>query len=264
MRTPINCLSPLLFLIIFGLLSGCEDATPSPTEAMQPDVTAPHEQHTGTSDTQDDGTGDTDQLMAGMAMAGESISSQAGSEADMEVSTQSGEEVGDPAGTEGGNNDSTSMGGMRMPSCLISCAEFVECTIKQCPGYDEEDDALLMEECLDLCTPTIAELFDRLMGCADKLRFASTVRTDFLDFCDSATEGFCETYIATCGEWLGNRACEEHYNQSPRSGPSYTEGAHRSCYEYHLGSAMRALDQDDPMGVQLGCERAAGLTVCVE
>ena len=153
---------------------------------------------------------------------------------------------------------------MRMPSCLISCAEFVECAIKQCPGYDEADDALLMEECLGLCNPNLAILFDRLVGCPEKIRFASTVRTDFLNFCDSESEGFCETYVATCGEWLGQNECEPHYNDAPRSGDSYTNGAHQQCYEYHLGSAMRALEDGDEAGVQRGCERAAGLDICID
>ena len=151
----------------------------------------------------------------------------------------------------------------RPASCLISCAEFVECAIKQCPGYDEPDDALLMEECLGACTPTIAELFDRVAGCAEKLRFAATVRTDFLDFCDSESDGFCETYNATCGSWLGEGPCEDHYNLAPREGARPDQGAHQLCYEYHLGAAMVALEEDDSAAVTLGCERAAGLSICV-
>ena len=181
------------------------------------------------------------------------IDAQAGTIEDM-AGIMSGEMAGEiSAGTED-----------RMPSCLISCAEFVECTIKQCPGYDEEDDALLMEECLSLCTPAIAELFDRLTGCPEKLRFASTVRTDFLNFCDSESAGFCETYIATCGSWLGQTECEVHYNEAPATGEAYTSGAHQQCYEFHLGSAMRALENEDEAGVREGCERAAGLNTCVD
>jgi hypothetical protein len=152
----------------------------------------------------------------------------------------------------------------RMPSCLISCAEFVECTIKQCPGYDDEDDSLLMQECLGLCTTSIAEIFDRLTGCVEKIRFAATVRTDFLNFCDSESEGFCETYIATCGEWLGETQCEDHYNNAPEMGSLITSGAHRRCYEFHLGSAMSSLDDGDEAGVREGCERAAGLNTCID
>jgi hypothetical protein len=152
----------------------------------------------------------------------------------------------------------------RPASCLVSCAEFVECTIKQCPGYDEPDDALLMEECLGACTPSIAELFDRVAGCAEKLRFASTIRADFMDFCDSESDGFCETYIATCGSWLGGGPCEDHYNLAPREGAIPNRGANQLCYEYHLGAAMVALEEGDPAGVTLGCERAAGLSMCIE
>ena len=152
----------------------------------------------------------------------------------------------------------------RMPSCIISCAEFVECAIKQCPGYDEADDSILMEECLSLCTPNIAELFDRVNGCTEKLRFASTVRNDFLNFCDSESDGFCETYVATCGEWLGETQCENHYNESPRSGAEPTSGAHQECYEFHLGRAMRALEDGDDTEVRNNCERSAGLNTCID
>ena len=164
----------------------------------------------------------------------------------------------------GGGEPMMTGGEERMPSCLISCAEFVECTIKQCPGYDDEDDSLLMQECLGLCTTSIAEIFDRLTGCVEKIRFAATVRTDFLNFCDSESEGFCETYIATCGEWLGETQCEDHYNNAPEMGSLITSGAHRRCYEFHLGSAMSSLDDGDEAGVREGCERAAGLNTCID
>ena len=152
----------------------------------------------------------------------------------------------------------------RPASCITSCAEFVECAIDQCPGYDEPDDGILMEECLGSCTPSIAELFARVDGCAEKLRFASTVRTDFMNFCESTSDGFCETYIATCGSWLGNGPCEDHYNSAPEQGEMPDQGANQRCYEYHLGSAMVALDQGDEPGISLGCERAAGLAMCID
>ena len=192
---------------------------------------------------------------SGGITAGTSAGEQSGEE-------QSGVEV--TSGSEAGMPISVAGEEVRMPSCLLSCAEFVECTIKQCPGYGPEDDALLMEECLGLCTPHLARLFDQLTGCPEKIRFASTVRTDFLEFCDSATEGFCETYIATCGEWLGTADCDEQYNRSPRSGSEYTTGAHQQCYEYHLGSAQRALNEGDEARVRESCERAAGLNTCVD
>lgn len=150
------------------------------------------------------------------------------------------------------------------PNCLVSCAEFTECTIKTCPGYDEPDQNLLMEECLSLCTPGLALIFDTIQGCAEKIRFANSVRGDFLEFCESSSDGFCETYVATCGSWLGTSPCEDHYNLSPAAGASFTEGAHRSCYEYHLGSAMRGLEVNNPDQVQRGCENAAGLSVCID
>ena len=197
-----------------------------------------------------------------------------------EAVTESGEEAGSPAGDNslgameaGGGSPDMVEGGMsaptagseeRMPSCLLSCAEFVECAIKQCPGYDQTDDALLMEECLGLCNPNLARLFDQLTGCPEKIRFASTVRTDFLNFCDSVTAGYCETYVATCGEWLGTADCEEQYNSAPRTGDDYTSGAHQQCYEYHLGSAQRALEEGDEVRVRESCERAAGLNTCID
>ena len=204
---------------------------------------------------------------AGETSSGTAIETRAGEMAGAESAGEmaGAESAGEMAGAEMSAGSTMSGGEMeaRMPSCLISCAEFVECAIKQCPGYDEADDALLMEECLGLCNPNIATLFDRLVGCPEKIRFASTVRTDFINFCDSESEGFCETYIATCGEWLGQSECEPHYNDAPRSGEDYTSGAHQQCYEYHLGSAMRALEEGDDAAVELGCERAAGLNTCV-
>ena len=197
-----------------------------------------------------------------------------------EAVAESGEEAGSLAGdsspgateagggaldmVEGGVSNPTAGSEERMPSCLLSCAEFVECAIKQCSGYDQADDALLMEECLGLCNPNLARLFDQLTGCPEKIRFASTVRTDFLNFCDSVTAGYCETYVATCGEWLGTADCEEQYNNAPRTGNEYTSGAHQQCYEYHLGSAQRALEEGDEVRVREACERAAGLNTCID
>ena len=149
-------------------------------------------------------------------------------------------------------------------SCARSCLEFAECAIAECPGYDEPDVELLLEECLAVCTPAIAELFNRVTGCDKKMMFAFTVRTDFMDFCDSVSAGFCETYLATCDTWRGETECEDHYNLAPREGAVPNRGANQLCYEYHLGSAMVALDNDDPEGVRLGCERAAGLEMCVD
>ncbi len=194
------------------------------------------------------------ETLAGEATAGETMAGEATAGETSGGQTTAGESLAGE--TSAGEEE-------RMPSCLLSCAEFVECAIKQCPGYDQTDDALLMEECLGLCNTNIAQLFDQLTGCPEKIRFASTVRTDFLDFCDSVTEGFCETYVATCGEWLGETACDELYNEAPLSGDEYTSGAHRQCYEFHLGTAQRGLEEGDQGRVQQGCERAAGLNTCV-
>ena len=238
-----------LIVLIFSLaLFACEDSkTPQVDQSnldMQTSENQAGESQSGTEATMLAGS-DGFPMMSGEETAGEETAGEETAGGEMVTAGMSTEE-------------------MRMPSCLISCAEFVECAIKQCPGYDQADDSILMEECLGLCNPNLAVLFDRLVGCPEKIRFASTVRTDFLNFCDSESEGFCETYIATCGQWIGRTECEPHYNDAPRSGEDYTSGAHQQCYEYHLGSAMRALENGDDAGVQQGCERAAGLNTCVD
>ena len=244
--------------LIFMLLMSCEDPSPSPSTQIPLNA----DQSTAQSMAGYEASAGEPHLSGEDRALGDPSEEGAGALAlDLEAGVEmSGAEMSLSGETAG----SASAGVERRPaSCLISCAEFVECAIKQCPGYDEPDDALLMEECLGACTPTIAELFDRVSGCAEKLRFASTVRTDFLDFCDSESDGFCETYIATCGAWLGEGPCEDHYNLAPREGARPDQGAHQLCYEYHLGAAMVALEEDNSEAVTLGCERAAGLSMCV-
>ena len=248
----------LVLCSLWLILNACEDSKNGRSSDSEPDMNT-------LSAGQSNSTDMISETPAGESSSGtevETAGQAAGGEIELAGTEVAGTEVSEAAGTEIAGTELAGVE-MRMPSCLISCAEFVECAIKQCPGYDEDDDTLLMEECLGLCNPNLAVLFDRLVGCPEKIRFASTVRTDFLNFCDSESEGFCETYIATCGEWLGQNECEPHYNDAPRSGESYTNGAHQQCYEYHLGSAMRALEDGDEAGVQRGCERAAGLAICV-
>ena len=246
-----------LMISTFSLtLSACENES-TPTQRDQSDqavagTNVSNELDQTVADTGPESSGEpAGEETAGEALGGEALGGESAS--------------GETAGTEEGGM-STPLAGEeeRMPSCLISCAEFVECALKQCSGYDQSDDALLMEECLGLCNPNIARLFDQLTGCPEKIRFASTVRTDFLDFCDSVTAGFCETYIATCGEWIGTSDCDMQYNDAPRNGSEYTSGAHQQCYEYHLGTAQRALEEGDDARVREGCERAAGLNTCVD
>ena len=149
-------------------------------------------------------------------------------------------------------------------SCLRSCVDFVECAIDSCEGYDDSDTRFLMDECLSVCLDPIAQAFDRLKNCNDKLRFAFTIRPDFGQYCGSLSEGFCETFVETCGPWTGEESCEAHYNDAPERGPELSAGANRACYEYHLGDARRSLNRGEIEASQLSCEHAAGLSVCVD
>jgi hypothetical protein len=149
-------------------------------------------------------------------------------------------------------------------SCLRSCVDFVECALDSCEGYDDSDTRFLMNECLSICIDPIAIAFDRLKNCDDKLRFAFTFRADFGQYCGSISEGFCETFIETCGPWTGEESCEAHYNEAPERGTELNAGAHRACYEYHLSDARRALNRGELEESQLRCEHAAGLSVCVD
>lgn len=200
---------------------------------------------------------------AGAVMSGAEAGTQAGS-------AQSGEEAGESGIQAGHEPAGVQAGGVSSPppeeevTCLRSCVDFVECAVERCEGYDEGDIRFLMNECLSVCLDPIAQAFDRLKNCDDKLRFAFTLRPDFGEFCGSVSEGFCETYTSTCGPWMGEVSCEVHYNDAPERGAALSAGAHRACYEYHLGDARRALTRGDQEEAQQACERAAGRSICVD
>ena len=150
-------------------------------------------------------------------------------------------------------------------NCQNSCDEFAICAIDQCDGYDEPDYDLLVEGCLEICTPALATLFDALDQCEDKLKFVGGVERGFQNFCDSSTDGFCETYLATCEMWPNEAiSCEMLYQNAIPEGVDPISGAHQTCYEYHLGAAMVARRQGDLNSVQENCLIASGFAPCVD
>ena len=151
-----------------------------------------------------------------------------------------------------------------MSDCATSCVEFAQCAVAVCTGYDGADIGLLIEGCVGFCLPELARIFDALTSCPDKVRFATTVNWEFKDFCNSVTDGFCETYHATCGAWLGEIPCETLYSRAPESGPNPLQGAHRRCYEYHLGAAMVAQREGDEAELSIQCAVASGSGECVD
>jgi hypothetical protein len=149
-----------------------------------------------------------------------------------------------------------------MSDCATSCVEFAQCAVAVCAGYDGADIGLLIEGCVGFCLPELARIFDGLASCPDKVQFATTVNWEFKNFCDSVTDGFCETYQATCGAWLADVPCETLYTQAPESGPNPLQGAHRRCYEYHLGAAMVAEREGDEAELVSQCTIASGSGEC--
>jgi len=262
-------------------LIGCEEPDPPPTsDQAQGGVAGASQASAGASGVSSEGgglgggaTADVggvgDPMFGGTWTSGEEASAQLGGT--LVAGTGSGaggaEEVG--GGNAGAPSAGTQAGGAppvmeEEVSCLRSCVDFVECALDSCEGYDDSDTRFLMDECLSVCLDPIAQAFDRLKNCNDKLRFAFTIRPDFGQYCGSLSEGFCETFIETCGPWTGEEACEAHYNDAPERGPELSAGANRACYEYHLGDARRSLNRGDIEASQLSCEHAAGLSVCVD
>ena len=152
-----------------------------------------------------------------------------------------------------------------MSTCPVSCAAFADCAIAQCPGYDEPDHELLVEGCMEVCTPALAGIFDALNECEDKLKFVGGIERSFQNFCDSSTDGFCETYLAVCDTWPNEAiSCEMLYQTSSEERVDPTRGAHQVCYEYHLGAAMVAQREGHVENVRNYCLIAAGFAPCVD
>ena len=157
------------------------------------------------------------------------------------------------------------MGGemMETPSCVDSCVEFAECAIDLCQGYQRDDLDLLVSGCLDQCSPVLAVAFNNLMTCDAKVDFAIRVQRDFQLFCESQTDGFCETHQAVCGSWPNSeQLCTPLYSNAPEGGATEVSGSNRNCFEYHLGQAQRAERLGDREAVQRACISAAGGAPC--
>ena len=169
--------------------------------------------------------------------------------------------------TMGGINEDTggTMGGMPSEgaSCVRSCIAFADCSIDVCNGYQQDDYDLLVNGCLDQCSPILAVAFDNLDSCEAKVNFAIRVQRDFESFCNSETDGFCETHTAVCGLWSnGEQECNVLYSNAPQGGEGEIRGSNRTCFEYHLGQAQRAQNLGDELTVQRACQSAAGGDPC--
>ena len=70
---------------------------------------------------------------------------------------------------------------------------------------------------------------------------------------------FCESYVATCGEWAGDISCDEWWAAAEPGEEGATEGASQACYAYHLGVAASMETEED---VALHCGHAAGAAPC--
>ena len=68
---------------------------------------------------------------------------------------------------------------------------------------------------------------------------------------------FCDNYVGTCGEWMGNARCTDWFDAAAPGTADDTSGATQGCYEYHLSVAQT-------MEPEVHCPHAAGLEVCVE
>jgi cysteine-rich repeat protein len=148
--------------------------------------------------------------------------------------------------------------------CVTACSGFAQCAVDECIGYEQDDFDLLVAGCLETCTAPLAGVFEMRETCAEKLDFVSSVRDGFRTLCDSTTNGYCESYAATCGEWDGATTCEDWYTNSPEGEVGATEGANQECYVYHMNVAMTEAEAENAEGVALHCGHARGDSVCVD
>ena len=72
---------------------------------------------------------------------------------------------------------------------------------------------------------------------------------------------FCESWTATCGEWMMDTSCEDWWAAAAPGEDGATEGASQTCYGYHLGVAQSMETEED---VALHCGHAMGAAPCVD
>ena len=71
---------------------------------------------------------------------------------------------------------------------------------------------------------------------------------------------FCESWTATCGEWMNETSCEDWWAAAFPGNEGDTTGATQACYWYHLGVAEAQETDEDTM---MHCMHAAGEAPCV-
>ena len=72
---------------------------------------------------------------------------------------------------------------------------------------------------------------------------------------------FCETWVATCGEWTADTSCADWWTAAAAGTDGDTSGATQACYMYHLGVAQGMETEED---VALHCGHAMGDEPCVD
>ena len=79
----------------------------------------------------------------------------------------------------------------------------------------------------------------------------------------TAADAFCESYVATCGDWTAATACVDWYSAADAGTAGDSSGATQACYDYHLNVATTDADADPANGVySMHCEHAAGAAPC--
>jgi uncharacterized surface protein with fasciclin (FAS1) repeats len=71
---------------------------------------------------------------------------------------------------------------------------------------------------------------------------------------------FCESWTATCGDWMMDTSCEDWWAAAAPGTEGDSTGATQSCYEYHLEVAQAQETEEDTM---MHCMHAAGDAPCV-
>ena len=181
---------------------------------------------------------------------------EAGTYAGTDAGTNAGIDAGTNAGTNAGTDAGTDAGTASMGDCDVACNDFAQCIVDECTGYSESDFDILKESCLETCTPVLANLFESKVTCREKFEFVSTVNDTFFAFCNSTSNGFCERYTYSYGEWESEISCEDWYNNAAIGTIGDTTGASQACYNYHVLAA-----EDDP---DTHCPHARGEQVCVD
>ena len=72
---------------------------------------------------------------------------------------------------------------------------------------------------------------------------------------------FCESWTATCGDWMSDMTCEDWWAAAAPGVEGDTAGATQACYWYHLGVAQ-SMETDE--GAALHCGHAMGDDPCVD